>query len=298
MARSNRDIYWKGILEDLFADFLRFFYPNADKLFDIARGFEFLDQEIEKLYPVGDPEHQKSVDKLVKVFTHEGKEEWMLIHIEVQGHKSKEDFAERMFTYFYRIRDSYGKRVRSITIFTDGNRSYQPNKYVYQEEDTTIIFRFKTYKILDQDPAALDASDNPSAGVILTVQLALRKNRMKTEDFFDLTVELAKRLYAKGFHKDKIRQLLGFLKLYVNFKNPEINSRFDKEIDKLDNKTQTMGIIEQIAEIRAEEATLESKTAFVTNLIQQTDFSDDKIASLAQVSIDFVLKIRNQLKLK
>lgn len=73
MARSSSDIYWKGILEDLFADFLRFFYTNADERFNINRGFEFLDKELEQLFPQDDPEHPKFVDKLVKVFTKEGK---------------------------------------------------------------------------------------------------------------------------------------------------------------------------------------------------------------------------------
>src|SRR4029077_14734321 len=114
MARNNNDIYWKGILEDLFADFLRFLYPEADELFDFSMGFDFLDQEFEKLFPAGGPGHAKYVDKLVKVFTKAGStvgsrghetEAWILVHVEVQGYKDK-GFAERMFTYFYRIRDS------------------------------------------------------------------------------------------------------------------------------------------------------------------------------------------------
>jgi hypothetical protein len=59
-----------------------------------------------------------------------------------------------------------------------------------------------------------------------------------------------------------------------------------------------MGIIDQIAEIRAEEAVEKNKTSFVKNLIKETEFSDEKIAALAQVSLDFVLKIRKKLKLK
>ena len=41
------DTLWKGILEDLFDDFLRFFYLNADDIFDMSRGFDFLDKELE-----------------------------------------------------------------------------------------------------------------------------------------------------------------------------------------------------------------------------------------------------------
>lgn len=302
MSRSNSDIYWKGILEDLFADFLRFFYSNADELFDINRGFEFLDQEVEKLFPIGDPEYPQSVDKLAKVFTKEGKEEWILIHIEVQGYKGKKEFAERMFTYFYRIRDSYGKKVRSIAIFTDSNRHFHPTEYKYQEGDTSIVFKFKTYKIIEQDPGILEQSNSPFAIVILTVQLALKKNKLKTEDYLNLTTGLVRKMYLKGFKREKIVQLLRFIKLYVNFDIPEINAKFDKQVDILNKKTRTMGIIEQEMQIRKEEgrkeAMLESKTAFVKKLLHENIFTAEKIAELAEISIEFVQQIRKQLNLK
>lgn len=298
MARSNSDIYWKGILEDLFADFLRFFYPNADELFDIKRGFEFLDKELEQLIPENDPKHPKFVDKLVKVFTREGKEEWILIHIEVQGYKGKQDFASRMFTYFYRIRDSYNNRVRSIAIFTDSNRRFHPTEYRYQEGDTSVVFKFTTYKIIEQDLKVLEQSENPFAVVILTVRLALQSEKLEKEDYFNLTLNLVRRLYRKGFERRKVIQLLRFIRLYVNFDEPEINSKFDREIDKLDNKTRTMGIIEQEIQIRKEEGIKESKIAFVKKLLCEKIFTVEKIADLADVSIDFVLKVKKQLKHK
>ncbi len=77
------DTLWKGILENIFDDFLRFFFEDADTIFDFEKGFQFLDKELEQLFPVEESESPKFVDKLVKVFTKAGKEEWMLIHIEV-----------------------------------------------------------------------------------------------------------------------------------------------------------------------------------------------------------------------
>jgi hypothetical protein len=44
MSVNAKDILWKGIIEDLFSDFLRFFYPDADELFDMEKGFDFLDK--------------------------------------------------------------------------------------------------------------------------------------------------------------------------------------------------------------------------------------------------------------
>ena len=293
----RNDIYWKGILEDLFADFLRYFYPAAEELFDISRGFEFLDKELEQLFPSDDPEHPKFVDKLVKVFTKEGQEEWILVHIEVQGYKD-DNFALRMFTYFYRIRDRYDKEVISIAIFTDSDNKFLPDEYTYAGRDgsTSVVFKFKTYKVIDQDPAALEANENPFATVILTVQLAIRKKNLTTDDFLNLTLDIVRQLYRKGFDRKKIDNLLVFIRAYANFGKPEINAKFDQAIDELNKKTRTMGIREQVLQVRAQEATRETKSVIVKNLILKTNHSLQEIADLAEVRINFVLEVKKALE--
>lgn len=45
------DELWKGILEDIFEDFLRFFFPDADDLFNMKKKFSFLDKEFNRLFP-------------------------------------------------------------------------------------------------------------------------------------------------------------------------------------------------------------------------------------------------------
>jgi len=90
------DSLWKAILEDLFDDFSYFFFPNAQELFDFSRPFEFLDKELEQLFP-SDPDDfsPRYVDKLVKVFTKQDGEQWILVHIEVQG-SSDASFEQRI----------------------------------------------------------------------------------------------------------------------------------------------------------------------------------------------------------
>jgi hypothetical protein len=105
---KKHDILWKGIIEDLPHHFIRFFFPQADDFIDFNRGFEFLDKELEELFPMDDPAHPRFVDKLIKVFRLNGREEWILIHIEVQGYL-EDNFEKRMYTYFYRLLDRYQK---------------------------------------------------------------------------------------------------------------------------------------------------------------------------------------------
>ena len=45
--KQKDDYLWKGVLEDVFDDFLRFLYPDADSVFDLSRGITFLDKELE-----------------------------------------------------------------------------------------------------------------------------------------------------------------------------------------------------------------------------------------------------------
>ena len=49
-----------------------------------SKGHEFLDKELQHV--VRDAElGRRYADKLVKVFTHDGAETWVLVHVEVQG---------------------------------------------------------------------------------------------------------------------------------------------------------------------------------------------------------------------
>src|SRR5690606_19668622 len=112
----TNDSLWKGIIEDLLPDFLAFFYPDQSFQLD---NFEFLDKELEEIFPLVDGRHKRRrVDKLIKLFTTGGKEQWILIHVEVQGYKDQ-DLPLRMFQYFYRILDRYKKPVSALVVLTD-----------------------------------------------------------------------------------------------------------------------------------------------------------------------------------
>ncbi|WP_221391187.1 hypothetical protein [Dyadobacter sp. NIV53] len=312
------DTLWKGILENLCNDFIRFFFKDADTLFDLDKGFQFLDKELEQLFPNQDSEAPKFVDKLIKVFTKTGNEEWILCHVEVQGYDDK-DFAKRMFTYFYRILDKYGKSVTAIAIFTDDNKKFRPNVYEYEYLGTKNTFQFNTYKILEQDEKILTQNDNPFAIAILTVLLALKKKKLDDESLYNLKYTLAKKLLLKKIPKKKIDDLLIFLQLYVRFADSGYNVKFEKVIEELTENKTTMGIREMVME-RAKKEGLEkglkqgleqgieqgieqgqekgielSKIEFVKNLLATGRFTINEITNLANVSETFVNEVKNSL---
>ncbi|WP_090653314.1 hypothetical protein [Mucilaginibacter sp. OK283] len=254
--RRKDDILWKGILEDVFDDFLCFLNPDASDIFDFDKGFEFLDKELEQVFPPEKDEYSpKVIDKLVKVFTKSGNEEWILVHIEVQGQYQK-DFGSRMFTYFYRILDKYQKPIVAYAIFTEANTKERSDHFTLDFMGTSLRYTFNTYKIASQSDEELMASDNPFALVVLTVKAALAGKNIKDTDekdelLFALKLKLAKLLLTRQIAKEKIRVLMNFLKYYVRFENPDINTKFEQEVKNLTERSTTMGIEELLLD-RAE----------------------------------------------
>lgn len=134
-----------GGLEDL----LRFVIPDADRIFDIRRGFEFLEKELGEMYPEPDKKSDtKFVDKLVKVFTKTGSEEWVLCHVEVQG-TNDPAFAKRMFKYYARIFDRFDRPLTAIAIFTGKDGKKLPDIYIQKYAGTELTYKYNTLCILD-----------------------------------------------------------------------------------------------------------------------------------------------------
>lgn len=242
------------------------------------------------------------------MFTKKGDEQWILVHIEVQGSTDRE-FSLRMFQYYYRIFDKYQKPITAFAILTDTNKRFKPQKFEQAYLGTSLRYDYNMYKILEQDQEALAESNNPFAMVILTALVALKRGKVSEGELLSQKIDLLKRLISKGFHREKIEALMGFLKLYVRFGKTENELKFDQAIEQLLNKPkETMGIVEfvlererRIGEKKGIEKGIEKgvekgievqKMLFVKTLLAQTDFDDAKIASLADVSVETVQKLR------
>jgi hypothetical protein len=225
MKHRKSDILWKVILEEVFADLLRFIYSDADQVYDMERGFEFLDKELAELDPQPDEgKDSRFADKLVKVYHRDGVEEWVLLHVEVQGDtKDRDAFAERMYTYFYRIRDHHrGRPVSALAIFTgeDGNR--MPGQYSYEYRGTRLTYEYPTLSIKAFSDEELENSRNPFAQVIAAARIRLMEKKVSEDQLLDIKLSAAKRLIDKGFGKEKIRAIFNFLRNYVLFEKPKL----------------------------------------------------------------------------
>ena len=98
---SDFDSPWKEVIEVFFPAFMAFFFPKIHAGIDWSKGYQFLDKELQKVVRDA-PSGRRYVDKLVKVFLQEGREAWLLIHIEIQNERDP-GFPERMYIYHYRL---------------------------------------------------------------------------------------------------------------------------------------------------------------------------------------------------
>ena len=317
------DSLWKSLIEDLFPEFLRFFYRDADKIFDLRAKFEFLDKELEKLYP----DQEKSpglrfVDKLVKVKLKSGGEQWILVHIEVQGYADKH-FPQRMFTYFYRILDRYRHPVTAVAIFT-GINGKTPNCYKLDIAGTKLEYRYNTYRVIDQPEEALKASHNPFALIVLAAKTALLSGNMTDEALISQHERIFKALQAKKLSQRKVIAVYAFLRDCIHFVDPKTYIIFDKKLEVITGKKDVMGVKEYLMDLGRAEGEVkgraegevkgraegevkgraegeekgrkETKHEIVVNLIEKMGLSDKQVAEIVDVTAAFVKKVRQELK--
>jgi hypothetical protein len=209
-AQQDYDSPWKEILTRFFPHFMAFFFPDIHAAIDWPRGFEFLDKELQKI-AVKAALGRRLADKLVKVYLLDGREVWVLIHIEVQG-KRERGFALRMFVYHYRIFDSYAKKVVSLAILTDDDPRWRPSEFGYDLFETGLRLKFRAVKLLDYTDQweALAASKNPFA-VVAMAHLKALETRRSPQLRFRWKLELVKGLYERGYETEDVRQLFRFI---------------------------------------------------------------------------------------
>ena len=300
---QSKDILWKGMIEEVIEDLLLFVDPGIGKELDLGKGFEFLDKELAEIYPDADKAPDaRVVDKLVRVYQRDGGERWMLLHVEVQGSNDK-DFARRMFEYYVRLYSKYGRPVAAIAIFTGRGRK-MPAVF----EDRCLWMRaryeYKTLNIADFPDEILESSTNPFAAVLLVAKEVLLRIKGTAEERDEILLErkllmvklLKKRLAVFG--KKKTKGIHVFLENYVVFKNSETNRKFMEQRAQILGKKNTMGIVEQLVEMKRQEGIEEGLEKAVQKLLVNSEFSPKKIAELMEVPVALVQKIKKEMSTK
>jgi len=234
------DELWKAIIEGLTEDFIALFLPDLYPQIDFAKGIEFLEQELQKLYSESESKRRRC-DKLIKVFFHDSSEVWILIHVEVQDYYDLR-FSYRMFQYYYRILDRYKQdNIVALAIFTDKNKNFIPAEYKHTFSGTEILYKYNVYKILAQDEELLLANTNPFAVVVLAA-LYSRKTTSDTEQRLTFKFRLIKMLLERQYSADIIQKIIIFVNELLQLNAP-LQLQYEEQVDKLTNNTKNMELL-------------------------------------------------------
>ncbi|EGV30436.1 conserved hypothetical cytosolic protein [Thiorhodococcus drewsii AZ1] len=165
-ARDDYDTPWKDAVTRAFPEFMAFYFPAAASKIDWSRGHDFLDQELAQV--VRDAElGRRLLDKLVRVGTHDGAEHWVFIHLEIQSDHDT-DFAERLFTYNYRLYDKYRRPVATLALLADASASWKPHRFGYSLFGCHVGIRFPVVKLRDYLPRLEELLSDPNPFALVT----------------------------------------------------------------------------------------------------------------------------------
>ena len=115
---------------------------------------------------------------------------------------------------------------------------------------TRLSYEFNTYKLLDQDEEELRADPNPFAVVALTVLKALKNKNVTDGKLKQIKLELTNELMKRKLGHAKHEKIMAFIAYYVNFENPTMMIKFEKEVEQLTGRSTPMGVKEILLDQR------------------------------------------------
>ncbi|HVS35254.1 MAG TPA: hypothetical protein VMS17_06700 [Gemmataceae bacterium] len=203
---TDYDSPWKEALDAYFEPFLALLFPEVHRRIDWSRGYESLDKEFQQVVREAEV-GRRYVDKLVRVWTKDGVECWVLIHVEVQTARDAE-FPRRMYVYNYRVFDRYNRPVASLAVLADDDPAWRPTEFRSSLFGCEAGLRFPAVKLLDfaTQEAMLEASANPFSQVVLA-HLKARQTAGDPAGRHAWKVRLVRGLYERGFSPKDVREL-------------------------------------------------------------------------------------------
>jgi hypothetical protein len=166
---SDQDALWKEFITQFFEQCILLLHPELWAAVDWSVPPEFLEQELinslrGKFRIRG---KKKLTDKFVKLRLKTGQDCFVFVHLEVQG-ELDDDFPKRLFIYRSLIFLRYDiEDITTIAIFTGDKPSEKHKQYFTECFGSNVTFNFNFCVVVEQDEAALMASNNPFAIAML-----------------------------------------------------------------------------------------------------------------------------------
>jgi len=198
---------WKFGMDRFLPEVMLFLFPASHEEIDWSRSYKPLNVELFSILP--DEVTTRYADALYQVWRKDGREQWVLLHFEVQSQPDP-NLPRRMYVYSYRCFEKYKTEVFGYAVLGDDSPSFRPGPYVWELGKARMSYEYETAKLLDFKVEDLEASDNPAATILLAHRFTkdskddqVRRRRFK--------LRLTRLLFAKGYEQAEIRSLFDVL---------------------------------------------------------------------------------------
>ncbi len=232
---TEYDAAWKATLETFLQPCLTIAFPALADLINWSAPLRFLDTELQEI--VRDSESgPMRVDKLVEVSRRDGEKELRLVHVEVQAQRD-DDLPRRMFQYFCRIFDRFGRPPISLAVLADPNPRWRPRPFRQSLAGCDLNFQYATCKLADLDLEPWIAAGNPVARVI-------EAHRMAQETGKDVNrrrrgkLGLMRQLLESGMSELEVREVMRLIHWLLALPEEE-EVRFRKDVKEMEASMQT-----------------------------------------------------------
>lgn len=237
----DKDGIWKDVVEQYLPLLLKCMMPELYEDVDFTQDFTYLDKELRDTIQVSlseDHNAAKYVDTLVQVPLKTGKNQWVLLHIEVQG-KGGEDISLRMILYCCLIFAHYRRMPVALAILTDKRPSNEtPGIFEFSKYGTALIYKYNVFEVYNQSDEKLLNSDNPFDSFIYA---AKKYSDYMSEDAQSVKLEyllkITRNLYERGLNEQDRTRIIIFISRLINLEDTNLRNQFFEEIKKLEEKS-------------------------------------------------------------
>lgn len=207
--------------------------PELYEDVDFTQSFTFLDKELRDTLQVMGEEHNAArfVDTLVQVPLKSGKDQWVLLHIEVQG-SGGEDISLRMVLYCCLIFAHYRRMPVALAILTDKRPSSEtPGRFEFSEYGTELLYKYNVFEVYGQNDEELLNSDNPIDSFIYAAKkykdyMSEDKQRVKLEYLLKIT----RSLQALGLNTKERAGILVLVSRLINLEDMDLRKQYIEEL--------------------------------------------------------------------
>ena len=325
------DAIWKDFTRDFWRVILKDFIPDLYKAADLEREAESLDKELHELLAddmVKDEDQinkqskrsKRYVDNLLKIYLKDGSEEWVLLHIEIQG-RGGEMISLRMFRYHCLIFMRHKRHPAAIAILTAKRPKKEGEPGIYSADmfGTKIEYNYHTVKAYEYDDEELLASESPVKLFIYAAKIAA-KYRRSDKQKFEYMRKILRVLIDKGWESQDRRRFIMYIESVMSFKK-DYSIRFREELNNLTGgkKMRRKTYVEEIYESGIAKGVAQGITQGIAQGIAQGEamgkargitqghketaialinlgiLTDEQIASVTEQTLEDIAELRSQI---